>query len=239
MRKELRQLGRSRGALASATLLPIMLLVIAPMGQLYSLTRAGGAAGRLPTDLPLPGLADFSAPIVFFTHFLFPLFVTLGGVLVPSVAALYSVVAERERSTLELLMALPVTVADVLTAKVMAILLAAVLIVFPLYALDATVLLLLGIASVSYVLTLFALLLAALSYSVGVALIIGLLARDFRTANNINGLFVGPLMLGTVGILFSLPGDSRFFALIAMLVCSAVAAYLAAVRWLTFERYLG
>ena len=35
--KELRQLGRSRGALVSATLLPLLLLVVVPIPQLVTL----------------------------------------------------------------------------------------------------------------------------------------------------------------------------------------------------------
>ena len=44
--------------------------------------------------------------------------VAIGGLIVPSVAASYTVIAERERRTIELLVALPVSVGDILVEMI-------------------------------------------------------------------------------------------------------------------------
>lgn len=234
--KELRQVRRGKGAIASATLLPLLLLVVVPLSQLFTLSLVRGAPSGLES-VP-PGLADLAEPRDLFLRLLFPLFVTLGGLVVPSVAATYTVIAERERRTLELLMALPVRVTDILAAKVVATLALAAGVVLPLFLVDALVLLALGVAGPGYLTIMLALLLAALACAVGFALLLALLARDFRTANNLNGALVGPLSLLTIGILLAVPGDPRFAALIGALLLVATLALVIARRWLTFERYL-
>ena len=236
LRKELRQLSRSRAAMASSTLLPLLLIVIVPTIQLVSLQAA------LSTDLPrgsMPAeLGDLNNPMLLFTRLLLPMFITLGGVLGPSVTSLHTVVAERERRSLELLMALPVRVQDILAAKILAMLIVASLVALPLYAIDATALLVLGLAGVGYVLSLLLVLFAALLCSIGLALLVALLARDFRTANNVNGILMGPLILATVGILLGVPGVTGLLALAAMLLALGGLTFVAAQRWLSFERYL-
>lgn len=238
--KELRQLSRSRPALLSSTLLPILLLVVLPLGQLLSLRAAGSGAGsRLPpgTAAP-PGLANLEDPTDLLRLFLLPLFMVIGGLMVPSVAATHTVVAERERRSLELLMALPVRVQDVLAAKIAALMLTAAAVVLPLFAVDAAAILVLQVGSPAYVALLLGVLLAALACSAGIALLLALLARDFRTANNLNGALTGPLIVVTMGVLMLVPGDLRFVALISLLLGLAVATTTIALRWLTFERYL-
>jgi ABC-type transport system involved in multi-copper enzyme maturation permease subunit len=235
--KELRQLSRSKGALASATLLPLLLLVIVPVSQLLAL-RATDATVSVPDVAPLPGLADAGDTSAIFLRLLFPLFVTLGGLVAPSVAAVYMVVAERERRTLELLMALPARVDDILTAKLLAMLLLAVGVTLPLFLIDAAALLWTGMAGPGYVATLLGVLLAALACSIGLALLLALLARDFRTANNLSGALLGPLIVLTAFTLIGVPGEWRFVALIALLLLTAALALIVARRWLTFERYL-
>lgn len=238
--KELRQLSRSRRALLSSTLLPILLLVVLPLGQLLSLRAAGQAAGsRLAPAAALPpGLASLEEPTDVLRLFLLPLFMVIGGLIVPSVAATHTVVAERERRTLELLMALPVRVQDVLAAKIAALLLAAAAVVLPLFALDAAAILVLQVGSPVYVALLLGVLLAALACSAGIALLLALLARDFRTANNLNGALTGPLIVVAMGVLMLVPGDGRFVALIGLLLGLAAVTTTVALRWLTFERYM-
>jgi ABC-2 type transport system permease protein len=70
------------------------------------------------------------------------------------------------------------------------------------------------------------------------ALLIALLARDLRTANNLNGALLGPLMLVMFAILFGLSGWARLTALVVVLLGAGAVAFLVALRWLTFERYL-
>jgi ABC-type Na+ efflux pump permease subunit len=236
--KEIRQLRRSRGALLSATLVPFFLLVITPLTQLLSLRYATAhVALDAPAFMP-PGLKDLDQPVRAFVTLVFPLFVTLSGLIVPSVTAIYTIVTERERRSLELVMALPVRVRDILAAKLAAVVLFSVAVLVPLYLVDAVVLLGLGVASVGYVSLLFLVLLASLLCSVGIALLLALLARDFRTAHNINGMLAFPIILVAVAVLVGVEGSARLWLLTGILLLVAGASALTALRWLTFERYL-
>jgi len=88
------------------------------------------------------------------------------------------------------------------------------------------------------VVILLGLLLSALVCSVAVALLLALLARDFRTANNISGAMLGPVFLAVFGLLFGLPSPLSYLLLGAALLAVAAAAVQIGLRWLTFERYL-
>jgi ABC-2 type transport system permease protein len=234
--KEVRQLSRSRGALVTGVLLPTVLMVLAPVSQLYASRNAGPGGFAVPSALP--GLQGMTGAQDFFLNFTFPLFFVLAGLLTPSLAATYTVVSERERRSLELLMSLPVTVTDILAAKVAANLAAAAVTLLPLFVIDAVFVLLLSSAGPLYVLALLVLLLSSLTASIGVSLLLALIARDFRTSNNLSGAFVVPVMALTVVCAALVPGIWRFAVLsLAMLTLGAVAYY-ASVRWLTFERYL-
>ena len=241
LRKELVQIGRSRGALITATLLPLLVMTVMPILQLLTL-RAGGGAGRASSAGAglAPGLAEFANdPTGFYVRVTLPMFITLGGLLVPSVSATYTVIAERERRSLDLLMALPVSVAEILMAKLLAVLVVAVTVVLPLFAIDMVLLVAVGVVPPIDIVLLLSLLISALACSIGVALLLALLARDFRTANNLNGVLVGPMILATIGILFLVPGPGRYVLLIVLLLLVGAAAVEAGLRWVTFERYLG
>jgi ABC-2 type transport system permease protein len=239
LRKELRQVRRSRGALLSSTLLPLLLLVISPLGQIAALRAEPNTPPPGFDAVPIAGFADFTAPEQFFLLFVFPMMVSIGGLIVPSVAASYTVIAERERRTIELLVALPVSVGDILVAKLLSMLVLAAVVVLPMYAIDAVYLLVTGLASPAYVALLLILLLCALSCSVAIALLLALLARDLRTANNLNGAFIGPLLMVILVILLTVPGLWRLVVLAVVLLLFGAAVFLAAMKWLTFERYLG
>jgi ABC-2 type transport system permease protein len=239
IRKELRQVLRSRGALISATLLPLLLLIVTPGIQLYSLRAAaeqGGlprsqSSGLLPADL-------INDPLQLFARFLFPLFVILGGLIVPSVAATYTVVGERERRSLELLLSLPVRVSDILAAKLVAMVILASSVVLPLFAFDAAVLLVLGLVDWAGALMLLLVLLSALTYAVGEALLLALLARDLRTAQNLNGALLLPISFLTAVVLLAAPPHLNLPAVSLLLLCGAGLTLIVGLRWLTFERYL-
>src|SRR5688572_19183753 len=95
--KELRQIRRSRAALASSTLLPLLLITVAPMGQLLAMRSVPPEPADIPSGALPPGLADaVQDPTLFFVRFMLPMFMCLGGLIVPSVAATYTIVAERE-----------------------------------------------------------------------------------------------------------------------------------------------
>ena len=235
MAKEFRQLGRSRGALVSGTLLPLLMLVLMPVPQVAGLQ----AASRLPQGLPLPpGLSDIDEPRRLFALLLYPLFVTITGLIVPSLAATYSIVQERERRTLELLVALPVSVAQILTAKLLTLLALGVVLVYPFFAIGAAALLILRVVDAAQVALLLLLLSAALICSTCVALLMALLAKDFRTANNLNGVLFLPIILVTAAVLATVPGEGKLVVTSAALLGCAALSLLIAARWISFERYL-
>jgi ABC-2 type transport system permease protein len=238
--KELRQLRRNRAALLSSTLLPLFLITAMPIGQLLAMRAAPDSArSDIPDGVLPPGLAGLADdPTILFVRVLLPLFITLGGLIVPTLSATYTVVTEREKRTLDLLMALPVTVRDILLAKLLSMLLVATLVVLPLFVVDAAVLLVLGAADVPYLALLLLILFASLACSVGIALLLALLARDFRTANNLNGALIAPLILLVMAVLFLVPSPASYLVLIVLLIVSGVLAFVAGLRWLTFERYL-
>jgi ABC-2 type transport system permease protein len=237
--KELRQVSRSRGALASATLLPLFLMTLLPLTQLFFARLATVPAQSTRSQVFLaPGMADVANdPTQLLLSFMLPLCIVLGGLVAPSVSATYMIVAEREKRSLDLLMALPVSVTDILLAKLVAMFVLAGVVVLPLFAIDMVVLVALGLRSAIDILVLLILLLAALGCSVGIALLLALLARDFRTANNLNGAFLLPLIVATLAIMFLLTGPVRNLMLTVLLVGVGLVAVLAGLRWLTFERY--
>ncbi len=237
--KELLQVRRSRGAVLSATLFPILLMVVIPLSQALA-TRDAMPAANIPAGVPLPpALIDLmKSPDQFFVQVMLPMYLALGGLVVPAISATYTVVAEREKRSLELILALPVRLRDILLAKLLAMLVLALVVVLPLFAIDAATLLALGLVSPAYVALLLAVLGASLVCSIGIALVLALVARDFRTANNLNGAMLGPLIIVTFAILFTVPGSLRLVALTAVLLSAGAAAFAVGFRWLTFERYL-
>ncbi|HET8568938.1 MAG TPA: ABC transporter permease [Candidatus Limnocylindria bacterium] len=235
LRRELRQLGRSRGALLSSIGFPALMLVVIPIPQLLGIRAT---AQRMPEGVPLPpGLAS-SRPEDLFVLLLYPLFVTIAGLMVPSIAATYAVVSERERRTLELLIALPVRLADILRAKLLALLLLGATTTFPLLAITTTAMLIVGLATPFQVALLFGVLAAALTAATCLAFVLTLLARDFRTANNLNGVLVLPMLVMTFAVLSLVPGDARLVVHAVVLLALGGAALLAGLRWISFERYL-
>jgi ABC-2 type transport system permease protein len=236
LRKELRQVSRSRRAMITAALLPFVLMVFSPVSQLMSLNR--GTSRIVPGSGGPPGIGGLSNSTQVFLLVLLPLFVTLGAAVVPSVSAAYTVVAERERGSLDLLIALPVSVGDILLAKLLAMLVLSLVVVVPMYAIDLALVVVLGGASAGYFLLLTLVLAAALLAAVAEALLVALLARDFRTANNLNGLFVVPVLLASLVVLLGVPGLARLAVLATLLLLVGALEVWVALRWLTFERYL-
>jgi len=240
-RKELRQILRSRSALLSALLFPFLFLLIIPGLQIIGLSAApDGLASDLPEGVPLPpGLAAVGDdPALLLRSLLLPLFMTIGGLIVPSVMATYTMIAERENRTLELLVALPVRVGQILLAKLLVIIGLAGAVTLSIFVVDAILVLTLGIGSVGYVFTLLLLLMTTLSYSTASALLISLLARDFRTANNLTGALIAPTVFLTLGILAAVPGTFAVLVLAAIFALAAAAAVVISLRVVTFERLL-
>lgn len=238
LRKELRQVRRSRGVLFSTTLLPLLLLVVLPALQLYSVESAVTEQTFRTVSRNGGGFEVLYDHKLLVVRFLFPLFLMLGGMLVPSVATTYTIVGERERRSLELLIALPLRVTDILIAKLLAILLLTGAVVLPMFALDAAALAWLHYVGPVDVLELLAVLLAAVAYAVGEALLLALLARDLRTAQNLNGALLVPITALGGALLVLMPPASSLLTASALLLAGTGVCVWIAMKWLSFERYL-
>ncbi|WP_224368131.1 ABC transporter permease subunit [Hyalangium versicolor] len=239
-RKELSQLLRNRGAMLSALFLPLLMILLMPLAQIFSMSSAHPRDLHLPPEVPLPpGLAELrSDPRAFLWFIMTPLIAT-GCLLCPAVTASYIFLAERESRTLELLVALPVRVGQILQAKLLAILVLAIPVCLGFYGVNAGLLLTRGLGSPSYVLMLGVMLLCALACSTSTALLVSLLARDFRSASNLNGLVLGPLILGSFTLMAAMPGPTLAAGVLALLYTAvAVGTTLLAMRVVTFERLL-
>ncbi len=239
-RKELRQLLRNRGALLTAIFLPLLMLFIMPLAQISTLSSGKLQELRLPEGVRLPpGLAELRQDARVLLWFILTPLVATGCLMCPAVTASYTLIAEREARTLELLVALPVRVGHILQAKLLAILTLAVPLCLGLVGVDAWLLLSRGLGSPGYVLMLGVLVLTALACSCGAALLVSLLARDFRSSSNINGLVLSPIILGSFGLMAVLPGPTFAAGVLAALyaVIAAVTTLLA-MRVVTFERLM-
>ena len=236
--KEARQLGRNRTAMLTAALLPFLILFLAPI-QLIVGTRLGGDRGMDQLrEAPIPGFADITDPGQLLVQFFYPLLLVIGGLLLPSITTTYAIVAERERRTLELLISLPVTVREIVAAKLLAVLAVTAMIGIPYVAITITLIVVLGLGGIGIVPALVAPFVAAVVCSTAIALLLTLLARDFRTANNLNGAFFVPALLLSVGTLAAVGGQARTYVLALVLLALAAVAFAAALRWVSFERYL-
>jgi hypothetical protein len=81
-------------------------------------------------------------------------------------------------------------------------------------------------------------LLAAVACSTCLSLLLTLLARDFRTANNVNGILFFPVLIVSVAVLGAVGGTARLVVLGAVLLILGAIALVIGARWITFERYL-
>lgn len=236
--KETLQIGRNRTAMLTAAMLPFIILFLAPIQLLVAIHFGGGQGIERLRDSPLPGFADVTEPRLLLVQFFYPMLLVMGGLLLPSLTTAYAIIAERERRSLELLISLPVTVAEILTAKLLAVLAVTALIGLPYVAIVITLLLVLGVAGPETIPALLAPFIAAVACSTGISLLLTLLARDFRTANNLSGAFIVPALLLTVGTLGAVGGPARTYVVAALLLTLGAVAMFAALRWVSFERYL-
>jgi ABC-type transport system involved in multi-copper enzyme maturation permease subunit len=236
--KETRQLGRNRTAMLTAAMLPFIILFLAPI-QLLVAVHFGGSPGiEELRNSPLPGFADVTEPSQLLVQFFYPMLLVMGGLLLPSLTTTYAIVAERERRSLELLISLPVSVGEILAAKLLAVLAVTALIGLPYVAIVLALLLILGVADAATIPALLAPFLAAVACSICISLLLTLLARDFRTANNLSGAFVVPALLLTVGTLGAVGGPARTYVVAVILLALGAVALFAALRWVSVERYL-
>jgi ABC-2 type transport system permease protein len=69
-------------------------------------------------------------------------------------------------------------------------------------------------------------------------LLLALLARDLRTAQNLNGALLLPISFLTAVVLLAAPPHLNLPAVSLLLLCGAGLTLIVGLRWLTFERYL-
>lgn len=229
--KELRQLLRNRQAIMSAGLMPVILLVVVPGFEMFgagSLRNATAGAREVSPESARALTALY----------LLPLFVCLAGVLAPSVTAVALIISEREKRTVELLVALPLRVSEVVTAKLLATLAASAVVTVPLTLLDAAVAVFALGQPAAYAPLLLGVLLGGMIASICLSAVIALVARDYRTSQQLSGLLVVPLLVVANGVLAFVPGLLRLLVLGLVLgVGGGLAAWLV-VRRASFERYL-
>jgi ABC-type transport system involved in multi-copper enzyme maturation permease subunit len=234
--KELRQLTRNRNAAISAVLMPFIFLLLVPLIELRAAGARGSGGGISGT--PLAGLNSVGSTEEVFLYLVFPLFYTLAGLLTPGISATYTIVAEREQHTVELLMALPVTVRQILLAKLTSNLIAAIAVTLPFFVVNAILIQTRTSAGAAYIVSALVLLLCGLACSVGIGLFLALVARDVRTAGNLTPAWLFPTM-AVVGLcVVVVPGLWRFYVIGAFLLLGLAVLLTICLRWLTFERFV-
>jgi ABC-2 type transport system permease protein len=212
-------------------------MLVVPLGQAYAASQGLMTSNVNVGNGPVPpGLVGVT-PESMFGQFLFPLFILVGGLAVPSMAASYTVVTEREKRTVDLLLALPITLNQILVAKIGTVVALAVAITLPLLLIDSVAIAALGLATPAFLLAYLLLLLGSLTFSACSAVVVALLARDYRAANNLNGAFMGPAIVGAMAALMLMPpGLPRLVLLAAILFAIGLAVLAAAVRFIGLER---
>jgi ABC-type transport system involved in multi-copper enzyme maturation permease subunit len=237
--KEVRQLTRNTAAMLTSLFLPAVLVVLAPiLALLASRTRPYRELQVPPLTQSLPGFDVVHDGQGYFLYVTLPFLFVLAALLTPILSAIHTLIVERERRSLELLMALPVVIGDILAAKLAAILATAVATIVPMFLLDAVVIVSLTGAGTAYVIGVLFLLVTTLVAAVGASLLMALMARDLRTATSLGGMLsVPPLLLTGLCVVF-VPGLGRFAVLGLLMLALGCGALYAGLQWLTAERYV-
>ena len=239
LRKEWLELRQERALLLSIVLLPLLLTLL-PIGVLYTLglvpnadLEGMGAVLVDPVLQQLEGAAQAQALVgqqfgVLFL--LLPFFI-------PTVIAAYSVVGEKTRHTLEPLLATPVSTFQLLSGKGLAALLPTLVITWVcgiLYVRGMALVVLspaVFLASVSPTWLLILLLLGPLLAAIAVALSVAISSRvnDPRTAQQLSGVVVVPLIAvidaQLAGLLVLSPRLVVAAALVLLLVAAAATRF--------------
>ena len=237
--KEVRQLTRNTAAMLSSLFMPAVLVVLAPvLALLASRSEPYRTLQVPPLTASLPGFDLVRDGQGYFLYVTLPFLFVLAALLTPVLAAIHTLIVERERRSLELLMALPVVVGDILAAKLAAILATAVATIVPMFLVDAVVIVLLTGAGMSYVAGALFLLVTTLVASVSASLLMALMARDLRSATSLGGMLsVPPLVLTGLCVVF-VPGLGRFVVLGLLMLALGCGSLYGGLRWLTWERYV-
>lgn len=233
-RKEARQIMRSRRTVAAAALVPALMLIFVTGGDIVTLRLGFGSK-----PIYLLSSAHSVSGAYLLRHFTLPVLITISALVTPSIVMGDVLFGERERRTLDLLVALPVSALDVVLAKLAAVILFALSVTVPLFAVNVAIVSTFGYGSVPQAVALFELMLAAIAYSATSALIIALVAGEARAANIVSGLLLGPIVPLEGLILTSTKGDVAISICAAGLAALAAAALYRSIRLLSFERLYG
>lgn len=233
-RKELRQITRSRRTAIAAALVPTLMLIFVTCGDIVTLKLGFGSKPiyLLSSAHPLSGRNLLQ-------HYTLPVLVTISALVTPSIVMGDALLGERERRTLELLVALPISAIDVVLAKLGAVLVFATAVTLPIFLLNALIVASFGYNSATQMIALFELLLAAIAYSATSALLIALVAGEPRAANIVSGLVLGPIVPLEGLILTTTPGIGAITICAVGLVILTGGALLWSTRLLSFERLFG
>jgi Cu-processing system permease protein len=233
-RKEARQIMRSKRTVAAAALVPALMLIFVTGGDIVTLRLGFGSK-----PIYLLSSAHAVSGTYLLRHFTLPVLITISSLVTPSIVMGDVLFGERERRTLDLLVGLPISALDVVIAKLAAVLLFALSVTIPLFALNVVIVSAFGYGSVSQTAALCELMLAAICYSATSALLIALVAGEARAANIVSGLLLGPIVPLEGLILTSTKGETAIticaFGL-GLLTCGALFR---SIRLLSFERLYG
>jgi ABC-type Na+ efflux pump permease subunit len=230
----MRQITRSRRTVVAAFAVPILMLVVVTLGDIVAL-RIGFGSHRLY----LLSSARSVSPETLLRHFSLPILVTISSLVTPSILMGDVLLGERERRTLELLIALPITALDVVLAKLAAVLGFALAVTVPVFLVNVVIVSALGYATPYQEVALGALLVAAVFYSAGSGLLVALLAGEPRAANIVSGLVLGPIVPIVGLILGGVSGESAILIAFFVLAVLAVLVLVWSLRSASFERLVG
>jgi ABC-2 type transport system permease protein len=237
--KEVRQLTRNTAAMLSSLFMPAVLIVLAPILALLASRTEPYRTLRVPQlTSTLPGFDLVHDGEGYFLYVTLPFLFVIAALLTPILAGVHTLIVERERRSLELLMALPVMVSDILAAKLAAILATAVATIVPMFLVDAVVIVSLTGAGMAYVAGTLFLIVTTLVAAMSASLLMALMARDLRSATSLGGtLSVPPLLLTGLCVVF-VPGLGRFAVLGLLMLALGCGTLYSGLRWLTSERYV-
>jgi ABC-type transport system involved in multi-copper enzyme maturation permease subunit len=234
LQKEARQITRSRRTVVAALTVPILMLVVVTLGDILALRIGFGAH-----PIYLLSSARSVTPETLLRHFSLPILVTISSLVTPSILMGDVLLGERERRTLELLVALPITALDVVVAKLVAVLGFALSVTIPVFLLNVVMVSLFGYATPGQEFALGALLLSAVLYSAGSGLLVALLAGEPRAANIVSGLVLGPVVPVEGLILTTVSGDVAVVLSFVVLAALAALVLLWSLYSASFERLVG
>ena len=237
--KEWRQLRAAGSAFWTSLILPVFMMLLVPQSFIFAMRAAPADpddTGALPDWGLLGEIGDDPTRVVLG---ILPLFVTIAALAAPTALITHSIVHERETRTFELLVALPVRIQQVVAAKLACAFLFTAAVCSGCLAILSVELIVLELASVIEALSLFALLFAALAQATTAALLVAVLARDFRTANNLAGVLIVPSILLVMAVSVVVAGGAlRALVLAILFTLVAIAVGRVALRSATFEKLL-